>query len=171
VPVWPSSMAVTALRRNPAINGCCGAGRAVPNAKLSNGEGSNPAVRAGAPLPRLWDGGAPCIVLERRRLRRRHVGTFHTSSCVWQPLRLVPYHEAVTSARRTHRVPSRQSRRPWCGVPRGLIHRTKPASSSLSLPYCGDAGVSNAPMALVFSMATHAPAAGPLNSVNRRRAP
>jgi uncharacterized protein YndB with AHSA1/START domain len=78
---------------------------------------------------------------------------------------------SYTSARRTHRVPSRQSRRPWCGVPRGLIHRTKPASSSLSLPYCGDAGVSNAPMALVFSMATHAPAAGPLNSVNRRRAP
>src|SRR6202030_4134324 len=58
---------------------------------------------------------------------------------------------SYTSARRTHRVPSRQSRRPWCGVPRGLIHRTKPASSSLSLPYCGDAGVSNAQTALVFS--------------------
>ncbi|HWX33532.1 MAG TPA: adenylate/guanylate cyclase domain-containing protein [Steroidobacteraceae bacterium] len=53
----------------------------------------------------------------------------------------------------------------------GFNSPNQAASSSLSLPYCGDAGVSNAPMALVFSMATHAPAAGPLNSVNRRRAP
>jgi hypothetical protein len=39
-----------------------GAGRAVPNAKLSDREGSNPAVRAGGPLPQLWDGVRPCIV-------------------------------------------------------------------------------------------------------------
>jgi hypothetical protein len=31
-------------------------------------------------LPQLWDGCAPCIVLERRRLCRRHAGTFHTPS-------------------------------------------------------------------------------------------
>jgi len=34
-------------------------------------------------------GCVPRIVLERRRHCRRHVGTFRTSSCVWQPLRRV----------------------------------------------------------------------------------
>jgi hypothetical protein len=33
----------------------------------------------GPPLPQL-SGRAPCIVVERRRLCRSHVGTFHTSS-------------------------------------------------------------------------------------------
>src|SRR5260370_3596567 len=42
-------------------------------------------------------GCAPCIVLERRRLCRRHVGTFHTSSCVWQPLRQVPSERTMSS--------------------------------------------------------------------------
>ena len=38
----------------------------------------NPAVRAGGPAPRLWDGCAPCIVPDRRWLCRRQAGTFHT---------------------------------------------------------------------------------------------
>ena len=42
-------------------------------------------------------GCAPRIVLERRRLCRRHVGTFHTSSCVWQPLRQVPSERTMSS--------------------------------------------------------------------------
>ena len=40
-------------------NGRYGAGRAVPNAKLSNGEGSFPAVRAGGPRYRSFGMGCP----------------------------------------------------------------------------------------------------------------
>src|ERR1700730_15339340 len=75
-----------------------GPGRALQNAKMNDREGSNPAVRAGAPLPQLWDGVRPMYrVLERRRLCRRHVGTFHTLSCVWQPLRQVPSETTMSS--------------------------------------------------------------------------
>src|SRR6202047_1184157 len=42
-------------------------------------------------------GCAPRIVLERRWLCRRHVGTFHTSSCVWQPLRQFPSERTMSS--------------------------------------------------------------------------
>src|ERR1700730_16440473 len=38
-----------------------GAGRAVPNAKLSNGEGSNPAVRVGGPATAALGWGAPHV--------------------------------------------------------------------------------------------------------------
>jgi hypothetical protein len=52
-----------------------GTGRAVPNAKLSNGEGSNPAVRAGSPAtardraPRIERiDGADQIVVEKDQI-------------------------------------------------------------------------------------------------------
>src|ERR1700730_13520349 len=57
-------------------------------------------IRRFGPAPRyrsLGMGCAPCIVLERRRLCRRHIGTFHTSSCVWQPLRQVPSETTMSS--------------------------------------------------------------------------
>ena len=72
-------------------------GQEEPFAKLSDGEGSNPAIRAGGPATATLGWGAPCIVLERRRLCRRHVGTFHSWSCVWQPLRQVPSERTMSS--------------------------------------------------------------------------
>jgi hypothetical protein len=57
-------------------------------------------------------GGAPCIALERR-LCRRHVGTVHTSSCVWQPLRQAPSERTMSSEATRSRSRRQGERKPW----------------------------------------------------------
>ena len=72
----------------------------------------NPAVWAGGPAKAALRWGAP-LVLERRRLSRRHGGRFHTSSCVWQPLRQAPSERTMSRNATKSRSRCQGERVPW----------------------------------------------------------
>ena len=116
-----------------------GHGPSSPLRETMVGNGVEPGGSARGPRYRsLGMGCASCILLERRRLCRRHVGTFHTSSCIWQPLRQVPSERTMSSEAIKSRSRRQGERVPWNSDCKASMRSSLAAVGALAKPSRGN---------------------------------